>query len=141
MLKLKIIVKAINFSIISYFIYGYSEAIHGLTVETRLLFWLLLAVLALIPAGIARKKDRNFYAWYYYGLGLIPIAFIHSLLIRAKNKIPMRQCPYCAEFVSTEFVICSHCYKDLPEICENCGAKLDQTLRFCPNCHKSSPFF
>ena len=40
------------------------------------------AVLAFIPAFIAKSKGRGFALWYLYGFLIWIVAFIHSLLLK-----------------------------------------------------------
>jgi cytochrome c-type biogenesis protein len=57
-----------------------------LVVGRILLFGLLgLAILGLIPAGIAARKGRNFGDWWLFGAGLFPIALVAALVIKPKN--------------------------------------------------------
>jgi len=39
----------------------------------------LLALLAAIPAGLARSRGRNFFPWYLYGLGAFFVATLHAV--------------------------------------------------------------
>ena len=66
---------------------------------------LILLFLGLIPAYIAQTKGRSFGAWYVYGLFLLPITLIHSLLLSSNDK----KCPQCAELVKLDAKICKHC--------------------------------
>jgi uncharacterized protein (DUF983 family) len=49
------------------------------------LYLVIIAGLAFIPAYIAAKKGRNFGLWYIYGFFLWLIALIHSLCIRNEH--------------------------------------------------------
>ena len=72
---------------------------------------LLLSVLLLsvIPAYIAQTKGKSFGAWYVYGLFLLPITFVHSLILGRDD----RKCPHCAELVKLEATVCKHCGSEL----------------------------
>lgn len=43
---------------------------------------LALLLIAYIPAMIAAGKEKSFTKWYAYGVLLLPVAFIHSLLLK-----------------------------------------------------------
>ncbi len=43
------------------------------------------AVLAFIPATIAKNKGRSFGLWWFYGWMILIVALIHSLLIKKRK--------------------------------------------------------
>ena len=75
-----------------------------------MVFWIYLfplLILSAIPAYIAQTKGKSFGTWYVYSILLLPIALIHSLVIK-KDSAEMesrsllegnKKCPYCAELV------------------------------------------
>ena len=73
------------------------------------LYLLPLLLLSVIPAYIAQTKGKSFGAWYVYGLFLLPIAFVHSLILGRDD----RKCPHCAELVKLEATVCKHCNSKL----------------------------
>jgi hypothetical protein len=89
-----------------------------------MIFWIYLfplLILSAIPAYIAQTKGKSFGTWYVYGILLLPIALIHSLLIE-KDSAEMeaqalsegnKKCPYCAELVKRDAIICKHCKSEL----------------------------
>jgi hypothetical protein len=46
----------------------------------------IAALLALIPANIAKNKGRSFGLWWVYGFFLFLIALIHSLVMKDKSQ-------------------------------------------------------
>ena len=53
------------------------------------LYLLPLLLLSVIPAYIAQTKGKSFGAWYVYGLFLLPITFVHSLILdRDDREVP-----------------------------------------------------
>ena len=73
-------------------------------------------ILALIPASIAKKKGRDFSAWYIYGVLLWIVAFIHSIAMKDKSG---HQCPMCKEWIKEEAVVCKHCHTNIAEYYKN----------------------
>lgn len=70
----------------------------------------LAVLLGLIPASIARHKGRSFVGWWIYGALLFIAALPHSLLLEDERR---RRCPFCAEKVMNEAIVCPHCQRDL----------------------------
>ena len=73
------------------------------------LYLLPLLLLSVIPAYIAQTKGKSFGTWYVYGLFLLPITFVHSLILDRDD----RKCPHCAELVKLEATVCKHCGSEL----------------------------
>lgn len=69
-------------------------------------------LLGLIPATIARSKGHKFFAWWVYGAVLFIVALPHALLIG--HGAGIRTCPFCAEKVRPEAIVCPHCQRELP---------------------------
>ncbi len=113
------------------------------------LYWINILIycvlLGLIPAVIARNKGYDFGGWWLYGTFLFVIALPHSILLKS-NKVAIerkrfeegfRKCPFCAEFIDRNAVVCKFCGRSLPEetlkkICEEDRSKID--IKKCPKC-------
>lgn len=66
-----------------------SQSFFDLTVNSEVMIgqqlilgFLALVVLGLIPAWIARSKGRSFVQWWFFGMGLLPIALPAAILIK-----------------------------------------------------------
>ena len=70
----------------------------------------LAALLALIPAFIAKNKNQGFWTFYVLGFLLWIVALPIALLIKDKR----RHCPFCLEPIADEASICPHSRKELP---------------------------
>ncbi|MPY69662.1 MAG: hypothetical protein GEU92_06220 [Alphaproteobacteria bacterium] len=73
-----------------------------------------LALLGLIPAALAYRKDRGFVPWWIYGAALFPVALTHAFLLSGDRGVR----------VPDEGVICPSCGEPLPRFavgCRQCG--------------------
>lgn len=76
-----------------------------------------LALLALIPANIAKNKGRDPLTWWIYGTLFFLIALIHSLCLsptpeaveKSQLDAGMKKCPRCAEMVKQDAQVCRYC--------------------------------
>ena len=86
--------------------------------EGLLLIYLFIwAAFAIAVATLALHKGRNGALWLLYGLLLCPIAVVHAVFARSKNRTPgdeRQDCPYCQASIPVETRTCRHCHQDLP---------------------------
>ncbi|MGA9772327.1 MAG: hypothetical protein WBV94_25060 [Blastocatellia bacterium] len=83
---------------------------------------IFLAILSVIPGAIAHSKGRSFFGWWFLGLLCFLPALIAAIIIkpdydlieRRQMRTGMKRCPYCAEVVKGEAVVCRYCQRELP---------------------------
>lgn len=76
----------------------------------------LCIVFGIATAAIASAKNRPGCGWAVLGCLLGPIAL---LTVGFMPKLPdptekTRKCPFCAEDIKPEAVVCKHCGRDVP---------------------------
>lgn len=82
----------------------------------------LAPMLGLIPAIIAHNKGSNLILWWLFGTLLFIVALPASIVIKTnQGELDLRQlksgdvtkCPYCAELVKADAVICRFCGRNV----------------------------
>jgi hypothetical protein len=78
-----------------------------------------------ITTTIAKNKGREPISWFFIGFLLGPFGLIWSLVVGSDasgiEKLQVQEgvskkCPYCAELIKSEALICKHCGREQPAV-------------------------
>lgn len=85
------------------------------------IIWIVLSIIAAI---IARNKARSAIGFFLLAFFLSPIVGIVAALVAGPDRKKLeekqiasgeyKRCPYCAEVIRKEAIICPHCRHDQP---------------------------
>ena len=84
-------------------------------------FLVIAVLIGLIPAFIAQSKGRSFVPWWIYGAAIFIVALPHALLLKPNQQLieqeqllqGMQKCPFCAEIIKGDAVVCRYCGRDI----------------------------
>lgn len=85
-----------------------------------IIFWLVCAI---VVAVAAKGRGRSALAWFILACLISPLlAVILLALLRRADDGPSymerhegkaRKCPFCAEYIKREAIVCKHCGRDI----------------------------
>ena len=79
-----------------------------------IIFWALLGIL--IGTAAAQKQGFHVAAGVIGGLLLGPLAVLLFMVSGVDSKSDLRKkCPFCANWVKQEALVCQHCKREFPE--------------------------
>ena len=103
-------------------------------------FIVIVVLIGLIPAAIAKGKGRSFGLWWFYGAMIFIVALPHALLLKPDTTAieqqqieqGMKKCPFCAELVKQDAIVCRYCGRSFPkdEGAQQATPPPDPTSRF-----------
>lgn len=129
-----------------------------------MIWGILWIACGIFSAIIASSKGRSGFGWLVLGLifgvlALLAVGFMPAVKTGdAMQKMgqppiaPERKCPFCAETIKAEAIVCKHCGRDVEPVaieeaatpptkfltCPHCGAALGENKAFCHKCQKET---
>jgi hypothetical protein len=75
---------------------------------------LLLIIAGIVGGIIAKRKGRSPICWFIL-CAIVPLLIIViAVLPPLVSKGYSRKCPYCAEIIKEDAIVCKHCSRELP---------------------------
>ena len=104
--------------------------------------WILTWIVLSILVGVyASSKGRSGIGFFFLSIILSPlIGFIIALIVQPKERqgSQLRKCPFCAEDIKSEAIVCKHCGRDVEPIKKEFRVSSDEQLEKCPKCGSRS---
>lgn len=89
------------------------------------IFWIICGIAA---SYVAKQKGKAAWAWFVVGIILGPLALlmvglspaapakVNSHSAYTQPEPAQRKCPFCAEDIKFEAIVCKHCGRDVPAL-------------------------
>lgn len=95
-----------------------------------------MCLCGLITGIIGSNKGRGGFLWFLIGFLLAPLGIVLALVTKKDNQTleskalalgTQKKCPFCAELIKSEAIICKHCNKEQTE--HNASIQIDNSQK------------
>ena len=105
--------------------------------------WFILSILCGVYAS---GKGKSGFGYFLLSVLLSPLIGFIAALISKENTAKIekkeiskggkRRCPFCAELIKSEAIVCKHCSKDIGKECPQCKQQNVIDASKCIHCDK-----